>query len=109
MAEPIYCSGVFPPSMFENLPPIASGLIQSGYGYVWCSGISDGLVTASGMRVGDMVPFTGSAPIYTARERGIRDALPFASGTPTGIIADWLEEQSRHEAADYLRKYGSKP
>lgn len=36
---------------------------------------------------------------------GLLVDTPFVSGTPYGIVADWLDEQGRSEAANYLRNW----
>lgn len=37
-------------------------------------------------------------------ERGIRDSVPFTSGTPAYVLADWLEDQNCKEAAKFMRE-----
>ena len=40
---------------------------------------------------------------FQSPEYWIRRSVPFSSGTPDGIISDWLEEHGKMEAAIYLR------
>jgi hypothetical protein len=47
---------------------------------------------------------------FVNREKTIRSAVPvFAADLPNGILADYLEEIGRHEAADYIRGLDAVP
>lgn len=37
------------------------------------------------------------------RETWIRNSVPLAVDTPATIIADWLDDHSRHDDANYMR------
>ena len=40
---------------------------------------------------------------FETREDWIRETAPFAEDAPAYMIADWLEEQSRHKDSQYMR------